>query len=250
LRVAVRVLWLMGEVMLALLDFIINVVFRPKVPLARARAVWLQQTCRTALRILKVELRTEGAIPLQGLLACKQPSYLDVLVIGAITPTIFVSRSEIKHWPIFGWFASMAGTLFVNRSKRTEVTRLNREMSHAFEGGNLIVLFPERYNSASGGELPFKSALLEPATRLRIPLAAATIGYSALFPLKSSGESQAREELPSAPTWLELLAGPGFAATIRFTRVETGPQDRKELALRLRNQVCEFEEPETAGSGG
>lgn len=236
-RFALRVLWLTGEVVWALLDFIINVVFRPKLPLARARAIWLQQTCRTALGILNVEIRTDGTIPLQGLLVCRQLSYLDVLAIGAITPTIFVSRSEIKQWPLFGWFGSLAGTLFVRSRHRSEIARLNREMELAFEGGNLVVLFPDRKTSDTVEALPFKSSLLEPATRLRQPLCAASISYSSLGASPRSVRPDEAEESTPVPPWYRLLSGTGLVATVHFDRLDPGNHDRKQLARRLRHHV-------------
>src|SRR5919198_412430 len=112
-RVTIRLFWFAGELLLALLDFLINVVFQTKVPLPRARALWLQQACRRVLRILNVKIHTEGPIPLHGLMACNHLSYLDILVISTIPPAVFISKSEVKRWPVFGWFAQLSGTLFI-----------------------------------------------------------------------------------------------------------------------------------------
>src|SRR5262249_18293147 len=104
LRVSGRLFWLTGEILLTFLDFLINVVFQRKVPLTRARAQWLQQVCRRVLRILEVKIETDGPIPTNGLLVCNHLSGLEILVISATTPAVFISKSEIKRWPVFGWF--------------------------------------------------------------------------------------------------------------------------------------------------
>src|SRR5688572_27442460 len=168
LRACGRLLRLGGEVLLALLDFVINVIFRPKLSLTRARSLWLQQACRRALRILNVTVTTDGTIPLKGLLVCNQFSYLDIFVISAITPAVFISSSEVKRLPILGWFASLSGTLFVRRTHRSDVTRLNQEFSQILSNGGLVVLFPEPVDSnADAGSGPVRSSLLEPAARLK-----------------------------------------------------------------------------------
>src|SRR6266498_1463926 len=177
-RVCVRLLWLAGEILLALLDFVVNVIFRPKIPLLRARAQWLQQACRRILRVLHVEFKTEGQIPLRGLLVCPHLSYLDVLVIGTITPAVFLSKSEGKRWLIFGWFAQLAGSIFAPRARRVDITRLHREVSNVLDAGGLIVSFPEETTSEGHRVLPFESSLLEPAIRWHHPLSVAFIRYA------------------------------------------------------------------------
>src|SRR5215510_7916056 len=146
-RVTGRLVWFAGEVTLALLDFIINVIFQGKVPLLRSRAQWLQQACRRVLRVLDVKIKTQGPIPLKGLLVCNHLSYLDILVISTITPAVFISKSEVKRWPVFGWFARMSGTLFVERGRRADVSRLNLEVEYVLDAGGLVVLFPEGTSS-------------------------------------------------------------------------------------------------------
>src|SRR5690606_14220742 len=74
-----------------------------------ARAEWLQRTCRRCLRVLHVEVVVEGGLPRGALLAPNHISYLDIIVLSATTPTVFVSKSEVKGWPMFGWFAQRAG---------------------------------------------------------------------------------------------------------------------------------------------
>src|SRR6266542_1475917 len=194
-RVCVRLLWLAGEILLALLDFVVNVIFRPKIPLLRARAQWLQQACRRILRVLGVEFQTQGQIPLRGLLVSPQLSYLDVLVIGTITPAVFISKSEVKRWLIFGWFAQLAGSIFAPRARRVDLARINREVGNDLDAGGLIVSFPEETGSDGRRVLPFESSLLEPAIRWQHPLSVAFIRYSTCSP----GNESARG-FPS-PNW-------------------------------------------------
>jgi 1-acyl-sn-glycerol-3-phosphate acyltransferase len=243
--VTVRLLWLAGEISLAFLDFIINVVFAPKVPLSRARALWLQQACRRVLRILNVQIKTHGPIPLKGLLACNHLSYLDILVISTITPAIFISKSEVKRWPVFGWFANLSGTLFVDRTKRADVARLNDEVAHVLDGGGLVVLFPEGTSSDGSSVLPFKSSLLEPALGLDHPLSVAFLHYS--LPDGNVGEDVCYwGDMTLVPHLVNLFSKPRVAVNVSFTRADQSPGTRKELARHLHSQVLQLKEERTA----
>lgn len=102
LRVTGRLVWFAAEILLFLLDYLVHVALRPGLPLARARAQWLQASCRRTLRVLSVKIRTAGTVPTRGLIVSNHLSYLDILVLSAITPSVFVSKSEVKYWPVFG----------------------------------------------------------------------------------------------------------------------------------------------------
>jgi len=244
LRVTLRLLWLAGEILLALLDFVINVIFQPKIPLLRARAQWLQQVCRRILRILHVNIKTHGPIPLKGLLVCNHLSYLDVLVISSITPAVFISKSEVKRWPVFGWFARLAGTLFVRRARRTDVTRLNREVAQVLDAGGLVVLFPEGTSSDGRYVLPFKSSLLEPASRLNHPLSAAFISYS--LPEGNVSEDVCYwGEMTLGPHLVNLFSKQFVGARVAFTRLEPGRNSRKQLARQLHSHVLRLKNSAT-----
>ena len=143
LRVAVRVLWLASEIVLALVRFAALIVRQGGIPDRAARTRWLQGVCRRALRVFKANLHVTGPIPYRGLLVCNHLSYVDVLVLAATTPCVFVSKCEVRRWPVFGWFASLAGTLFLRREKRSDVARMTLEMGRVLDEGELVVLFPK-----------------------------------------------------------------------------------------------------------
>jgi 1-acyl-sn-glycerol-3-phosphate acyltransferase len=241
LRVTGRLCWLAGEISLAFLDFVINVLFQPKVPLVRARAQWLQQACRRVLRILNVTIKTEGPIPLKGLMVCNHLSYLDILVISTVTPSVFIAKNEVKRWPVFGWFAQLSGTLFVKRTRRVDVARLNQEVEYVLDAGGLVVLFPEGTSSDGRNVLPFKSSLLEPVTRLNHPLTVAFLDYS-------MPEGDVRKDvcywgdMTLVPHLINLFSKRRVEARVSFTRLASQAQSRKELARRLHSHVVRLKE--------
>ncbi len=238
LRVSFRLCWLAGEISLASLDFVVNVLFQRQMPLTKARALWLQQACRRVLRVLSVDVKTHGPIPLKGLLVCNHLSYLDILVISSTTPAVFVSKSEVKRWPIFGWFARMSGTLFVDRSRRADVTRLNLELARTLEEGALVVLFPEGTSSDGREVLPFKSSLLEPITRFDHPLTLGCLGYGLDDADGHPGEEVCYwGEMTLVPHLINLLSKRCVDASVAFTPFAQPESCRKALARQLHQEV-------------
>ena len=238
LRVVSRLPWLVGEFALAALGYLVHVVFHRS---DAARACWLQHACRRVLRVFNVSLRTSGPIPARGLLVSNHLGYLDILVLGAITPAVFVAKHEVRSWPVFGWFARLAGTVFVRRERRIGATRATAEIKQALNNGALLALFPE--GTSSGGEtvLPFKSALLAPATKRNQPLSAGFIRY-ALEDGSVADEVCYWRDMTLVPHLINLLGKGGISARVSFVQIQEGFGDRKELARRLHSEVMRLKE--------
>jgi 1-acyl-sn-glycerol-3-phosphate acyltransferase len=235
-RLAVRVVWLGAEIARAVLDYFINVVSLSEEPSLRRRARWLQRACVRTLPILGVHLNVYGRAPQGGLLVCNHLSYLDVLVLSALTPAVFVSKSEVGGWPIFGWFARRAGTRFVRREQRADVTRVLEEMRAVLEAGVVLVLFAEGTSSDGREVLPFKSSLLEPAIGLDQPVWAGCLSYR-LWDGDAGREVCYWGDMTFGPHLLNLMAKRSVLATVRFTRCDGEPSGRKELGRRLHAEV-------------
>lgn len=241
LRVTGRLLWLGGELLLAAIGYATHGAFRSRESLLLARAKWLQRSSWRMLRVFQLQTHVAGGIPTKGLLVCNHLSYLDVLVLAAIAPSQFVAKSEVMNWPIFGWFARLAGTIFVNRSKPSQTAQSAREIAIALRGGALVVLFPE--GTSSGGEtvLPFKSSLLEPATGQVQPLTAGLIAYE-LSDGDVSEEVCYWKDMTLLPHLINLLSKRAIRASVRFTELRRSSTNRKELARQLHSEVLRLKE--------
>jgi 1-acyl-sn-glycerol-3-phosphate acyltransferase len=166
-------------------------------------------------------------------------SYLDILVIAAITPVVFVSKSEVRGWPVIGWLASLGGNVFIERARRTHVGPVNREIAATLADGVLVTVFPEGTSTNGDEVLPFRSPLLEPATAGAQPIATAYIRYEL-----DGGD--ARNEVcywgdhTFFPHAVNLLGKRRVRATVRFGTFQRTTDDRKELAVQLRAAVLKL----------
>ena len=144
----------------------------------RDRAEWLHRACAIIARRLSMDVSASGPLPQDGLLVSNHLSHLDILLYAAVAPCVFVSKSEVLKWPMFGILARCGGTIFVERSRIHSVHDPGREIADAIRDGIPVILFPEGTSTDGGAVLPFRSALFEPAIVARATILPAAIAYS------------------------------------------------------------------------
>jgi 1-acyl-sn-glycerol-3-phosphate acyltransferase len=94
------------------------------------------------------------------LILANHVSWLDICVIAALAPVVFVAKSEVARWPVFGWLARLQRTIFINRQARHQTGAATREIAGRLLGGDAVVLFAEGTSSDGIRVLPFRSALI------------------------------------------------------------------------------------------
>lgn len=200
------------------------------------RAEWLHYWCVLVLRRLEIEVSSHGAFPTRGLLVSNHLSYLDILVFSAISPCVFVSKIEVRSWPLYGWLATMAGTVYVDRSRSADTPRANRLMADALSQGNVVVLFPEGTSTDGTSILRFHAGLLESAVTLQEPVSAAHIRY------RAQNGSVKKDicywgTMTFIPHLLRLMSVQGIRAEVRFSSETKRFEDRKVAANITRDLV-------------
>jgi len=211
--------------------------FSEKARSRRAAAEWLQQTAEGCRRILALKPRTFGPLPARGLLVANHLSYLDIILLAALRPCVFVSKSEVRAWPIFGQCATLGSTIFVDRTRRAEVSGVAEQMRAALAEDLLIVLFPEGTSSGGARVLPFRSSLLQPALQLGCPITAAAIGYT-IDQGSVPEEICYWRDMTLLPHLLNVWSKPVIQASLRCGVPRPRGGDRKSLALELHDEVA------------
>ncbi|HWD18590.1 MAG TPA: lysophospholipid acyltransferase family protein [Verrucomicrobiae bacterium] len=241
-RAALRLLWLTGELLAAAAKILLQNAGSRKHSALAMRTLWLHQSARRLAAVFHLQPRMAGTLPPSGLLICNHLSYLDIVLLAALTPAVFVAKRDVKHWPVFGWFARQGGTIFIDRQRRSDVGRVNCEIASALDAGALVILFPEGTSSGGDRVLPFKSSLLEPAAASRRPISVGAISYRV-------DDGDAAEEVcywkdhTLVPHLFNLLGKGEIRATVRFSRVRGASSDRKELARQLHLEISALRTP-------
>ena len=144
----------------------------------QARADWLHRFCVRAVKKLGVEVVAVGDFPEGGAVISNHLSYVDIVVFAALHPCVFVSKLEIKEWPVVGWMTTMAGTVYVERGHGGSAVRARGRMQAAIDAGLPVVFFPEGTTTNGETMLKFHSGLLGQVTDVGAPVTAAYLQYS------------------------------------------------------------------------
>ncbi len=161
LRVAVRGTSLVLLLVLGVcLKLILRLIERPLHRAARPWSGWITvHVCRLALPLLGLRVRTKGK-PMQsaGVFVANHSSWLDIFVLNAGAPLLFVSKAEVAAWPGIGWLARVTGTVFVRRTRQEAGAQRNLLKERIGEGHRLL-FFPEGTSTDGQRVLPFKPTL-------------------------------------------------------------------------------------------
>ena len=202
------------------------------------RTSWLKRCAILHQKWIGFCIRVRGEIPKSGLIVANHVSYLDIVGLSAVVGCAFVSKKEVGQWPVFGAYAKLGGTIFVDRERRAAVDDVGKAMQSHLDQHVPVVLFPE--GTSSGGEsvLPFRTSLFEPAALLGCPVVPCGIRYT--LPGGSVPDEVAYWGDMELPTHLpRLLTKTGLVMEIHFGAARSG-RDRKELARLLRADVCDL----------
>ena len=207
--------------------------------LAHARAAWLHRWSRIVRRVLGLRLDQRGFIPASGIVVANHTSLLDAILLAAVRPCVFVAGAEVRRWPIIGLLARLGGTLFVDRHRRNDVSRVNFLIQRAVQRRLLVVIFPECGGSDGTTLRAFTTALFQPAAEIGCTLTAAAINYHAACDPENQAPLFAQRthffrQLAHLVTRHRARAVVSFSAP-RFRR-----GDRKQLARQLRGEILDL----------
>ena len=117
---------------------------------------------RLLRRLLRLNVRVVGE-PVRdraALFISNHVSWVDIVVIGSLSPVAFVAKREVASWPLIGTTAKMQRTVFVDRTRRHQAADAVNAIVERLAGGTSVVLFAEGTSSDGNRVLPFRSALV------------------------------------------------------------------------------------------
>ena len=203
-----------------------------------SRIAWMQWMSRRFLAVLHCQVEVSGTVPLSGLIACNHLGYVDILVLGSVCPAIFVAKSDVVKWPVFGWLASRSGTIFVSRDTPAKVAAQLREMEQPLRDERPVILFPEGTSSDGSRVLPFRSSLMESAIMTGVSVTPSAIGYDLQGEGDVGTELAYWGDLVLVPHLINLLSKRSIKARLSFGQSRKPMPDRKQETQLLHHEVC------------
>jgi 1-acyl-sn-glycerol-3-phosphate acyltransferase len=192
------------------------------------------------LRIWGIDLEVRGKPVTLGpaLLVCNHISWLDILVIHATRHCRFVSKSELRGWPVLGTLATGAGTLYIERAQRKDAMRMVKDMAKSLREGDVLAVFPEGTTGDGIGMLPFHANLIQSAIEAEAPIQPLALQF---VDAKTNEISMAARYIDDDTlldsVWSTLNAR-GLKAVVNFGELQQSQErDRRTWAHDLREEV-------------
>lgn len=134
---------------------------------ARITAEWGRAICRSC----GIRIEWAPGEPLAGaLLVANHRSYVDIPALAACGPLIFLAKAEVADWPLLGWAATQAGTVYVRRDDAKSGAVALRRLRALVGKGVAIAVFPEGTTFAPPGIGPFRAGAFRLAASADLPV--------------------------------------------------------------------------------
>jgi 1-acyl-sn-glycerol-3-phosphate acyltransferase len=168
-------------------------------------------------------------------------TYLDIPAFLASVDSVFVSKMEVRSWPILGRIVAGVNTIFVDRTRRADVLRVNELIAEQLDDQHGLIIFPEGTSTEGAEVLRFKPSLLAFPASQGLPVHYATITYRTL-----PGEIPAHIALcwavngdPFLTHLIRFFGISSYEIEVRYGAEPVVASDRKVLAEALWTRVCQ-----------
>ncbi len=111
-----------------------------------------------------------------GLWVSNHVSWMDIPVVGTLSPAFFLSKAEIGEWPIFGRLAQAAGTVFIERGSGDASSVATQIASFLTEGFS-VIFFPEATTTDGKKIKRIHGTLLQAAINADVPVRPLVLAY-------------------------------------------------------------------------
>jgi 1-acyl-sn-glycerol-3-phosphate acyltransferase len=249
---ALRAAWRLGRAFLHALTGLATILFLFPRWDEQRRQARVQSWSREMLGHLGVALEIRGQPPPAGpvLLAANHISWLDILVMQAARHCRFVSKAEVRHWPLVGTLATGAGTLYIERESRRDAMRVVHKVAESLARGDLVAVFPEGTTSDGRDLLPFHGNLIQAAISANVPVQPVALRYiDAATREPSFTPCYIGDDTLIGSAWC-LLSGPAIRAVVDYGEPQhAAGRGRRAWAGELRDAVIQLRAPQAVGPG-
>lgn len=216
-------------------------------PLARKISVrgerldyWMQRWWSRALvRCFGFRIRRIGE-PLPGavLFVANHVSWLDIELMHSQRVMSFVAKAEIARWPLIGWLATRAGTIYHQRGSTHSLGAVMERMVVRLREGMAVGIFPEGGTGSGDRVKTFHARIFQAATDANVPIQPVALCYGRGNRMDLSVPFALKENFLA--NFLRLLGGPSLEASVYFLEpVPLSEEGRRQTAEAARHRIAE-----------
>ena len=172
------------------------------------------------------------------LLAANHISWADIVVMHAARHCRFISKSDVKHWPIVGTLATAAGTLYISRESPRDAMRVVHHMVECLKAGDVLAVFPEGTTGDGSTLLPFHGNLLQAAITAKAPVQPVALSFmDAATGQRSFAPCYIGDDTLVRSLW-RTLGADHLVAVVEFGEPQDAAgRDRRHWAADLREAI-------------
>ena len=237
---SLRAIWRLGRVLVHILHGVWVAWREFDGASAAHRCARIQWWSAKLLALLGLRLRPDGRFaPGAHLIAANHVSWLDITAVHAVCPQArFVSKADVKAWPVLGWLIAAAGTIFIERESKRDALRVVHQSAEALAAGDTVAFFPEGTTSDGHHLLPFHANLLQAALDAGAPVQPVGLRFlDGIGGATSDAPSFVGDESFLGSVWRTLKA-PGITAVVHFGAPERAlGRDRRAWSQALHAAV-------------
>ena len=194
---------------------------------------------RSITKSLGIPVRVYGTPRKEAtLFVSNHVSSFDIVALGSVLPVHFLSMAEVQHWPILGWLATRAGTLYIQRGGREAAVHANKAIAEALSMNHNVMLFPEG-TTTDGNVKKFHGRLMQSAVDSGAYIQPVAIRYPDPGGKKAHPDVHYVDGMSFMDLSKRILAARQLVVEIYFLEgVCAKNNSRDELARYAENEVC------------
>jgi len=127
--------------------------------------LYLKQWLLGVTNIIGLDIEVVGdknSIQQSALWVSNHVSWMDIAVVGS-QGVGFLSKAEIRKWPLLGWLGNKGGTVFIERGQKNASQNAAKAIAEKILGGDRIVVFPEATTTTGENVKRFHARIFAPA---------------------------------------------------------------------------------------
>jgi 1-acyl-sn-glycerol-3-phosphate acyltransferase len=237
---SLRAAWRLGRALVHAVAGLATILVRFPRLSEQQRQARVQAWALKMLTVLGIRLELRGRPPSVGpvLLVANHISWLDILVMHAARYCRFVSKADVRHWPLIGALATGGGTLYIERESRRDAMRVVHHMAASLKRGEVLAVFPEGTTSNGITLLPFHGNLIQAAISADAPAQPVALSFvDTRTRSVSLAPCYIDDDTLIASVWRTLTAPP-ITAVVNYAQAQAARgRDRRTWAAQLRSAV-------------
>lgn len=190
-----------------------------------------------AARLFGIRVKVFGT-PLPGgvMFVANHINWLDIVLLHSQHMMGFVAKAEIARWPLLGWLATRAETIYHARGSSDSLNGVMHQMAERLRAGRAVAAFPEGRTTSGAALGTFHARIFQPAISAGALVQPVALRYGERGEAQTIIAFTATENFMS--NLLRLIAEPPRIAEVHFLEpVAPSADGRRRMAEQCRSRI-------------